>query len=180
MIEKKKVILFIVLVLLPGIVYAQTSIADSSFRYFLEAGRIQAEINNAEKEVKVYSKEIKQNKRLQNRMKDKEGRLKYRVARQLAKMDTTSGHKRTYTEWQLVKTRKSLDQANLHIAKAEQAREEKILLLADKTKEFDTAIMKGTMAMANQRIASARIDEKDTKVKAGPQKKVKARQNHWR
>ena len=86
----------------------------------------------------------------------------------------------TYTEWQLVKTRKSLDQAQLHIAKAEQAREEKILLLADKTKEFDTAIMKGTMAMANQRIASAKIDEKDTKVKAGPQKKVKARQNHWR
>lgn len=102
----------------------------------LEAKRVEAEIEVLEREVKGYNKSIRKNEKVQDKMEDKTMRLKYKVVKQLSKMDTTVPHTTTYTEWKLIKAEKEQNHAATQIAKAEQKRQEKILVLGDKTKEL--------------------------------------------
>ncbi len=105
----------------------------------LDVRRVEAEIEVLEREVAVYDKDIRKNEHLQEKMKDKEHRLKYKVMSELSKMDTTVPHKMTYKEWQLEKAERERAHATAQLAKAQQNRESRILALADKTKELQDA-----------------------------------------
>lgn len=119
-------------------IFPTDAMANMMFRQ-MEANRILSEIELAEREVRSYDKTIKANRKQQARMKDKAGRLKYRVVRKLSDMDTTVPHRTIYVEWQLIKAEKAEAHAALQIANAEKSREERILYLGDKITQYRQA-----------------------------------------
>jgi hypothetical protein len=106
---------------------------------WLEMARIQAEMDVTEREVIYYNKELRHKRREYDKMNDKAQRLKYKVARELSRIDTTVEHRPTYVEWQLSKAERARDRAALFISNTEQARQQKIALLGEQTKELAEA-----------------------------------------
>lgn len=135
---------------------------------------LESQINLLETEVKGYNKEQKQYHRTYERAKDRENRLKYKVVRQLSKMDTTVAHKMTYAEWQLVKTQKTLEQTNLKLATTDKMRQEKIVKLGRLSQQLN----KTRMALAQTYVDEHTTHgSKDTEPKKKP---VRSGRNHWR
>lgn len=100
---------------------------------------VNTEIEVAEREVHEYDKQIKDNKRIEERSKDRVDRLKYKVMREISDMDTTRPHNMTYNEWRLEKAERERAHARGQLAKAQKSREEKILYLGEKTREREMA-----------------------------------------
>ena len=106
---------------------------------WLEMARIQAEMDVTEREIVYYNKELRKTRKEHDKMNDKAQRLKYKVARSLSRIDTTVEHRPTYLEWQLEKAERARDHAALYIANTEPARQQKIVLLGEQTKELAEA-----------------------------------------
>jgi Skp family chaperone for outer membrane proteins len=133
--------------LLPCFASAQTNTAQlpyeqAALRYqakFVEMKYIESEMELTEREVVSYNKELRKKQKEQEKMNDKAQRLKYKVARTLNRIDTTVEHRPTYAEWQLQKAEMARDRAAMYIANTEPVRQQKILLLGEKSKELTEA-----------------------------------------
>jgi hypothetical protein len=88
-------------------------------------------------------------------------------------MDTTVAHKTTYTEWQLIKTQKTLEQTNLKLASTDKLRQEKILELGSLCQQLNST-----------RIILAKVGQEayteSPKGKMERKKKIRNGRNYWR
>ncbi len=129
----------LLLLSVPSYGQAYRDALDRAELKLLEIHRIEAEIDVMEREVATYDKNIRENERTQEKMKDRTERLKYKVMSELSKMDTTKPHDMTYKEWQLRKAESEGERAAIKLAKAQQSRQEKVLVMGEKTKELQDA-----------------------------------------